>query len=1330
MRTLFSALLFMGSAASAWTEPLIGFYDPTSYGDGYTAMMDLMAVPYQRLTPADLESAERLKPYRAVMVGYGYAAGSDRALPEKVQQALDAYVRGGGRLFCDYGAVPLFETAGIHWASSNHLAEFEIVDGDHPITAGLPLKKPLRYGRYSHLATAGEARVLARSGNYDQLVVHPHGAGLCVYSGMLLGGLNPGLGGSREIKTLLSNLIGFLADVPPRTFAVDPDELAAVVKAASPEEERPSEPRNRVIGVFAEPGFPASGMPADVTPASLLEWLRAHHDETRTLSAADLADPTVLTPREVGTLVMSYGETFPASALGNLTAYLSQGGGFLSPAGVPLSHPTVQRDGRWHDDGPCPAVVEALFDRVLPVRSFYRVHAPPVLAAVLEQQFFPRAPFFWPLSGGTVGFLPDHTDAEKKPFSRRVSVPVVVSGSSWGEPLATPVYYFGRQPQILLLGFEGHSHPWSPAAWGDYYPDGKALAERVFLDCVDLIRPRPEVALEDVRTDLPCYRAGEPVRVEVDLFGAAGEVAEAVVEVEIVGRDTGRRVAAARQTVTVRRGQTETVTFDFPPTRPPSPVPTTDWAYDVLVNAVCQGGDLQVRDRTMFTVWRPDVLKNGPRLSMLDEDLRIEGQSAWLAGVNLYLHDNRGLGLLFDTFSGDPRHHPLLDVMDDQLGVLGAMGMNHVRQSYFGARCGPDAPRDPASPPMRAVDAYLELTAVNRFIATLEPTQAMFNLPAWKELRDQVAGDDPDFYFAPGPFREACRRYYQDFIRRYPALPHVGWELINEPDSPDTDASEADRRHGQRLHREWVQFLAEGIREAAGDEAVLGTQNTAPTTSTAWDPKVVNEPLNFCALHDYAPPNHFARNRFHTGFALNYGYPAFVGESGTNAPEAQDRIWAYLFAEGALGYSHFYLYPPEGGSWALGRGDETEGATPKPVRLWLKVCEYRRRSDYEPPAVALLVNNYERFREPGLLDRAGEVYVDLLRQGIHAQVIVPRELNAWLERVNTIVVPAGMPFTPRVRTRLMAFAQATGKRVIALGEGDRPPGAQGPEALAQVVLARRSRCVEGEPEMTYERPHRDGGFTLVVLNERGPSRMVFRVGGGAAALAGAAPASRRVEFHVPQGYSALLDFGPAGELRLVKAFGPVAVDGAAVIEAPAEAAYVVVARDGRDLARSESLDILAFPPKGIRVHNPRADELTAWATEVTVRIPSDDYAPLARWLAEQLAARGWTCRVRKALFRDAAKIQITIQRDAVARVEPEPTLAARRNGFLPFLSLPEGRRLTQAWAGAIEVSDDGHTLTIRGATPGGLALAAQALTAVQTVQDYVTVPLAAVASGE
>jgi len=793
------------------------------------------------------------------------------------------------------------------------------------------------------------------------------------------------------------------------------------------------------------------------------------------------------------------------------------------------------------------------------------------------------------------------------------------------------------------------------------------------------------------------------VRVEVEVLGSGGEAVRAQITVDIVGRDTGRRWQSWTRGAVIYRGHTVTVPFEFPAH------PFADWAYDVLVTATAEGGLVQARDRTLFAVWKPEVLAQGPVVEVVKDDVQVEGQSAWLVGVNLYLHDQRGIGLLFDTLGANPRKHPLLDVMDDQLGLLGALGCNTVRQGYFCSRLGPRAPQDPNDPAQRAIDAFLLLTAANRFPVNLEPLSNLraFQQPEWRALRDRLEGrKDPLFYFRSGPFREAQRNFLTAFVQRYASARHVLWELINEPEATEPTA-EPDRRLQQTLARGWVRFLAEALEAATPYDALLGIQNVAPTATSPWDAQVLKREVDFSALHDYRPENHFLPSRLHPGFALNYGHPALVGEIGLLTPEAQDRIWAYLFAEQAWGGSQFYLYPSEGGSWGLGRGDGTLGPLAQPLRLWLKVWEYLKRSDYEPPSVGLLVNTFARLTDPALLDRVGALYVDLLRRGLRVKVISQRDLISPPEGMNTVLVPEWMPLSEPTQRKLAALAHEGWRILMTGGPVERPAWVTPTDALAELAKEKRVRLVEGEPEAWYELPRGDGGVSVVLFNERGKARMRLRVSGTV------------VTCQVPAGYTALLDFEAQGGLRLVKAWGSLLLDDQPLVTAPLQP-YVVASRDRKPLKESTVLDVMAFPPSAVKVHHPAADEVAHWASELVLVVPNETYRPLGRWVAAQLQARGVTCKVQRGPLRAVSDLRLIFRRAGARPGEPlaEAPLRWQQNGYLKALRLPQGRRLTATWAGGmIKVGEPLVEVHLLGTSPGALVLTAQAFLGGQTLRE-------------
>ncbi len=100
-----------------------------------------------------------------------------------------------------------------------------------------------------------------------------------------------------------------------------------------------------VVGVLDEPEFPTewSVTPADRVIESLdnagVAWVR--------LTAADLADPSVLDPARIATVLLPSGPYFPVDAVEPFRAYLRSGGRFLSLGGYAFSRLVERTDRGW-----------------------------------------------------------------------------------------------------------------------------------------------------------------------------------------------------------------------------------------------------------------------------------------------------------------------------------------------------------------------------------------------------------------------------------------------------------------------------------------------------------------------------------------------------------------------------------------------------------------------------------------------------------------------------------------------------------------------------------------------------------------------------------------------------------------------------------------------------------------------------------------------------------------------------------------------------------------------------------------------------------------------
>ena len=113
--------------------------------------------------------------------------------------------------------------------------------------------------------------------------------------------------------------------------------------AASAEPAPPS--AGGTVAIFHEPAMPITGTAtaADVLAAILEEAGFA----TAILSAAEIADPSLLDPARFDILAIPSGESFPAAARAVVTDYLRRGGGLITMGGYAFNDVLREVDGAW-----------------------------------------------------------------------------------------------------------------------------------------------------------------------------------------------------------------------------------------------------------------------------------------------------------------------------------------------------------------------------------------------------------------------------------------------------------------------------------------------------------------------------------------------------------------------------------------------------------------------------------------------------------------------------------------------------------------------------------------------------------------------------------------------------------------------------------------------------------------------------------------------------------------------------------------------------------------------------------------------------------------------
>ncbi len=105
------------------------------------------------------------------------------------------------------------------------------------------------------------------------------------------------------------------------------------------------------VAVFAQPGFPYYGVPADLSPKQIAVDLQNAGIPADALDAAALADPARLNTRAYAAVVLPYGNTYPQIAFANLRAF-HRAGGCLVLSGIPFTHAVAQQaNGDWKDLG-------------------------------------------------------------------------------------------------------------------------------------------------------------------------------------------------------------------------------------------------------------------------------------------------------------------------------------------------------------------------------------------------------------------------------------------------------------------------------------------------------------------------------------------------------------------------------------------------------------------------------------------------------------------------------------------------------------------------------------------------------------------------------------------------------------------------------------------------------------------------------------------------------------------------------------------------------------------------------------------------------------------
>ncbi|HID05835.1 MAG TPA: hypothetical protein EYP10_01680, partial [Armatimonadetes bacterium] len=595
---------------------------------------------------------------------------------------------------------------------------------------------------------------------------------------------------------------------------------------------------------------------------------------------------------------MSYGASVPMSALPNIKRFLAEGGGLVSPAGAPLSHPMVRRKGGWEDlsaDFEEP-VVRKVFLHMLPFAKVYKGRKPTRFCIVLRRDMLPNLPPMWELDGDSLGFIPI-TDG-----SQHLTVPLIAALSEDGDVLTLPLvftYRLARYPcaRIVALGFSGAGHPWSRRTW-DY-------ASTAIADMVSLAIRRNYIAIRDLMTDQPCYLPDEEVAITAELVCPVS--VDAQCQLFIRERDTGRIVHKATKLVKLKAGERTQVQFHW---RIPI---QSHWAYDIWMNAITSDSPM-VSERTMLIVRTERIAQRAKSFAMSNDGIPLhDGKPTWLSGFNLYTNDSRGIGAYFDSERRLGKH-PLPDLWDRNLSLLTLYGGNAIRQHYYERILNERVfSRGNYSWALRVLDANHLLIAYHDAIALTNP----FTFTPACYWRKRLGDGDP---YCDERWLRAEREYVKGLAQHLRIYPNIAWEIINEPEGYGRTVQDAtERREYAERVTKWCGMMRVAIE--SGERKPVGIGLAFASLSPLWSIRHNLRFLDWSNVHCYSPKP-LRRGLWALPFGLNYGRPCLIGEAGmpnaTNSinvflsewGDSYDRMLHVALSERAMGFVNFYLNNP------------------------------------------------------------------------------------------------------------------------------------------------------------------------------------------------------------------------------------------------------------------------------------------------------------------------------------------------------------------------------------------------------------------------------------
>lgn len=1239
MKCGFGWLILLSTMTMAFPQPLV--LVSGKYAEPHANLLEELGAKVQWVTMEQI--AEGVGLDKAAMV---LLAHTERPIPEHAQKMLANFALKGGILLLELTPFPAGELAppSPHQFVSGWTPDIELIHLDDPLFAHVPARQKLwRYGAWGSGVFVDEAFTLAKwtfppERTFAQLPTEIFrkqpaaiarwklGKGQIVFVGAataLIGSTKP-LARALHIALLGEEQLPIIQLTRLIEFPIKPAENAQDLKT-------------QLVGIFREPNFPRIGLPDDVTPEFIASALHKHGISATFLSASDLASPTQLNAKRINTLVLSYGPTVPLDALPNIKRFLAEGGGLVSPAGIPMSMPVKLGSGQISvQSEPDVGTVMTLFRNLLPFAKAYKARKLPRYCVVLRPDLLPNLPKLWHLSGGQWAVIPVVNG------SQHLAEPIVASISDDGDVVALPLvfaYRFRQYPcaRIIALGFYGESHPWSRKAW--------EFAEAAIADIVRLALRRDYIAIRDLMSDQPCYLPNETVTLTAELVCPIDISAHC--RLLIRERDTGQVMHQAEQKVTLKGGEPQTLTFQW---RIPS---EPHWAYDAILTAETQG-KLQFHERTMFLVRSDGTMAMVRRAKPYRREMPNVG---WLSGINLYTNDPRGIGAYFDSEQRLGKH-PLPDIWDREISLVRLYGGNAVRQHYYERILNEQVfANDSYNWAKRVLDANHILLALHDVAALTDP----FTFSPEHYWRKRLGEGDP---YVDKRWLQAEEAYLRGLASWLADFPNVAWELINEPEGYGREAKTSEERRffAERV-AEWCKRMSQAIFNGQGFESPIGIGLAWAPSSPIWSVRHFLNFMRWSHAHHYQPT--LGEGVWTLPFALAYGRPCIIGEAGMpnaeNSPHPFLREWGEIYeqmlhivlGEQALGFTNFYLnnplQHPEAPEWGMMRHDGTEREACRVWAKWNFVLRHLDRNAYLLPPVAILTDTESLMQSPAIIREMRDLHMQLLESGVPSTIVSEHDLQSWLHLIGDkperwrkefgvvcLVVPKGAKPSDKTwdlvrKLKDIAAKAGTDFKVAALCE-PRPEWALATLPEYKTLLPTGFSISPHLTRLVYPLRKRDGGLTVVLVDGRGvDGEIVLPLASSAFKL--------RVRLTVPKGRCSVIDVDQHGDLRLISAYGSVALriglrEEETLVQAPKDVAWVIAGKItfagsvGRDY-----LDLWCDNQRSLEIHVPAKGDLKWWAKkgwlkQVTI-YASPQFADVAQIVAQSLREIGASVKLVK-----------------------------------------------------------------------------------------------------